>query len=69
VPEVVAGVLVLVLTVYLAAGAVFALAFVSRGVNALDPRAASAGRGFRTVILPGTIIFWPVLMRRWLVRR
>jgi hypothetical protein len=50
---------------YAAAGAVFALPFVIRGVTQIDP----AGRGspwtFRILIVPGTIAFWPLLLLRW----
>lgn len=54
-----------VAAVYAAAGTLFAAAFVARGVNAMDPAACNAGIGFRLLIVPGVIVFWPLLLRRW----
>jgi hypothetical protein len=50
---------------YLAVGLGFALAFASRGVQRIDPQARGGSWGFRLAILPGTVAFWPLLMRRW----
>jgi len=51
--------------VYVAAGLTFAIAFVSRGLPALDPRATRTGWGFRLMILPGVAALWPWLAKRW----
>jgi hypothetical protein len=51
---------------YLAAGMVFAVPFVLRGVGAVDPVAAESTRGFRLIIVPGVIALWPLLLRRWI---
>ena len=50
---------------YVAIGLLFGLAFVWRGVNRIDPAAVDGGWGFRLLILPGAVIFWPYLGRRW----
>jgi hypothetical protein len=50
---------------YVVIGLAFALPFVSRGVNRLDPAAGSSGWGFRAVILPGVIALWPLLLAKW----
>ena len=50
---------------YLAAGGLFALAFLSRGISKVDPDAANSGWGLRLLWLPGTIAFWPVLLMKW----
>lgn len=50
---------------YAAIGLVFGLAFVSRGVDRVDPGAAGAGLGFRLLILPGSAALWPLLLQRW----
>jgi len=52
--------------VYLGCGMVFALAFVVFGVGKIDPHAAHGSWGFRLLIFPGTMAFWPLLLRRWL---
>jgi hypothetical protein len=51
---------------YAALGFVFAVAFVTVGVERLDPAASHAGKAFRLIILPGAICFWPLLLRRWI---
>jgi len=50
---------------YLAMGAVFAMVFVARGVDRIDPMARGAGWGFRALIVPGSVLLWPLLLVRW----
>ena len=57
--------LVLVLLGYAALGASFAIIFVIFGVQKIDPEAHGAGIGFRLLIFPGSVAFWPMLLRRW----
>ena len=57
------------LLVYAALGALFAIAFVARGVSRMDGQAAGAGLGFRLIILPGVAALWPVLLHRWIRAR
>ena len=52
--------------VYAAAGFLFALVFVFKGVGRIDPAAREARIGFRLLILPASIALWPILLRRWL---
>jgi hypothetical protein len=52
--------------IYSACGIVFAFPFVLIGVGRIDSHAAHGSWGFRVLILPGTIMLWPLLMRRWL---
>lgn len=54
------------LTFYAAAGMLFAVAFVARGVDAIDPVAKGSSLGFRLIILPGSAALWPLLLRRWI---
>jgi hypothetical protein len=51
---------------YLAGGLVFTVPFVLSGVKRIDPHAASGSWGFRLFIIPGTLVFWPLLLRRWM---
>ena len=55
--------------VYAAVGLAFAVAFVIRGVQRVDPAAKGAPLGFRLLILPGSAALWPLLLRRWLRER
>lgn len=52
--------------IYLACGFLFAIPFVLFGVKKIDPHAARGSWGFRLFIIPGTMAFWPLLLRRWL---
>ena len=58
--------LVDVLLLYALLGVVFALAFVSVGVKRIDAQAAGTGAAFRILIFPGSVAFWPLLLRRWM---
>ena len=64
-PVTAANTLVLVAAAYLLVGVVFALFFVVRGASAIDPAAASSGLGFRVFIVPGAVLLWPWLARKW----
>jgi len=57
--------LVVALEIYAALGLAFALAFVCFGVQKIDPEAKGTKLGFRLLIIPGVIAFWPMLLRRW----
>jgi membrane protein implicated in regulation of membrane protease activity len=64
----IAEILVLIVEIYLVAGILFGIAFIARGVQAIDHAAEGTGWGFRLVILPGVAAFWPLLLRRWIRR-
>jgi hypothetical protein len=50
---------------YLAAGVLFAVFFLNKGIQKMDTAAHGSGWGFRLIILPGVIVFWPVLLNKW----
>jgi hypothetical protein len=58
--------LLLLTALYLFCGFVFALAFVTKGVDKTDEGSRGAGVGFRIIIIPGTMVFWPVLLKKWI---
>ena len=58
-------VFLILLGAYLACGLVFAIPFALVGVKKIDPHATHGSWGFRILILPGTMAFWPLLLRRW----
>jgi hypothetical protein len=60
-----ATVLVRALYFYGVIGIVFAIPFVVKGVPRIDEEAIGTGWGFRLLILPGCMAFWPFLLRRW----
>ena len=51
--------------VYLAGGVLFAIFFLTKGLEKTDTAAHGPGWGFRLIILPGTIVLWPVLLNKW----
>ena len=55
-----------VLYLYVALGVAFAAAFVTVGVKRVDSQAIGSSMGFRILIFPGTVAFWPLLLRRWI---
>ena len=55
-----------VLGVYLLVGLLFAIPFAFRGVKAIDPAAADGTWGFKLLIIPGAMVFWPILLKRWM---
>ena len=59
-----ANIVTIVLALYLLAGLLFAVPFVLRGVNRIDPVAREGSWGFRLIILPGVVALWPLLLRR-----
>jgi hypothetical protein len=59
-------ILLIIVAVYLVAGLVFAIPFVIKGVTKIDEGAHGSTWGFRIIIIPGTIVFWPLLLKRWL---
>jgi hypothetical protein len=58
--------ILLIVGLYLAAGLVFAVPFVIKGVTRIDENAVGSKWGFRLIIIPGSIVFWPLLLRKWL---
>jgi hypothetical protein len=64
-PEALAEVLVTLVQLYAGAGLLFAGPFVTRGVNGIDPLARTAPWSFRILIVPGVVLWWPLLAYRW----
>ena len=60
-----AEIIISAFAVYLAVGLVFALAFVARGVAAIDPDAREMPWPARLLILPGVAALWPLLLWKW----
>jgi hypothetical protein len=56
----------MVVGVYAAVGALFALAFVMVGVERVDGGARGAGFLFRVLIFPAAAALWPVMLVKWI---
>ena len=60
-----AVILVLAVGIYAAIGLLFAVCFAVWGAGRIDPAAHEGTWGFRLLIVPGALAFWPLLARRW----
>ncbi|THU34895.1 hypothetical protein FAM09_23160 [Niastella caeni] len=58
-------ILILIVT-YLLCGLLFAIPFVIKGVNRIDETAHGGSIGFRIIIIPGVMVFWPLLLKKWM---
>ena len=56
----------IVVTIYLVCGLIFTIPFVIKGVSDIDEGARGSSSGFRIIIIPGTIVFWPFLLKKWI---
>jgi hypothetical protein len=54
------------LGLYLFCGFVFALVFIFKGLNKVDEGAPGSSVGFKIIIIPGSMIFWPLLLKKWI---
>jgi len=64
--ETVINIILLISAIYLLIGILFSIIFLSIGIKVMDEGAHGTGIGFKLIILPGCIIFWPVLLRKWI---
>ena len=65
-PLEIAQVVVATFEVFALVGVGFALIFLPRAVERLDPRVAGAPKTLRLLILPGIVALWPLLAWRWI---
>ena len=52
----------LFVSAYCLGGVLYGIYFITRGVLKFDPISQGSPRGFRFIILPGTILLWPFLI-------
>lgn len=55
-----------IIAVYLVCGLLFAIPFIVKGVTVIDETAKGGSIGFRIIIIPGVIVFWPFLLKKWI---
>lgn len=54
------------IALYLGLGVLFAVPFMLLRLKKSDPDAADATWGFKLIVLPGVVLLWPALARRWM---
>ena len=58
--------LLIAIATYLLAGMVFTIFFQAKGLSKIDDGVHGSSVGFRIIIIPGCIVFWFVLMKKWI---
>ena len=59
-------ILLIIAAVYLLMGVLFVIPFLIKGLNKVDEGAHGSTFGFKIIIIPGVIVFWPVLLTKWM---
>ena len=59
-------IIVTIAIIYLAIGVLFVILFLWKGITKVDEGAHGGSIGFKIIIIPGVIVFWPVLLRKWM---
>ena len=55
--------------IYLLLGVLFVVPFLLKGLTKVDAGAHGGTIGFKIIIVPGVIVFWPVLLRKWIEKQ
>ena len=64
--EVIVNCILIATAVYLFCGIVFSFFFIAKGLKVIDPDGThGASVGFKIIILPGVIVFWSLLLKKW----
>jgi len=58
-------IILIIILIYLLAGVLFVIPFLRKGIVKVDEGAHGGSVGFKIIIVPGVIIFWPVLLKKW----
>ena len=59
-------IILIIVAVYLLLGVLFVIPFLMKGLNKVDEGAHGSTIGFKIIIIPGVIVFWPVLLSKWM---
>lgn len=59
-------VVLIIAALYLLLGVLFVVPFLIKGLRKVDEGTHGATLGFKIIIIPGVIVFWPFLLRRWI---
>ncbi len=59
--------ILLIVFIYLMMGVVFVIPFLWKGISKVDEGTRHGTIGFKIIIIPGVIVFWPVLLNKWII--
>lgn len=59
-------IVLIVVGIYFFLGLLFVIPFLFKGLTKVDESAHGGTIGFKIIIIPGVIVFWPVLLRKWI---
>jgi len=62
-------IILIIVAVYLVLGVLFVIPFLMKGLNKIDEGAHGSTIGFKIIIIPGVIVFWPVLSSKWMKKK
>jgi len=62
----IAEIILIIVALYLLLGVVFVIPFLTKGLTKVDEGAQGGTIGFKIIIIPGVIVFWPVLLNKWM---
>ena len=58
--------ILIIAVVYLLLGVLFVIPFLMKGLTKVDKGALGSTVGFKIIIVPGVIVLWPLMLRKWL---
>lgn len=59
-------IILILFEIYLLLGVLFVVPFLLKGLTKVDETAHGGTIGFKIIIIPGVIVFWPVLLNKWI---
>jgi hypothetical protein len=59
-------IILIIVAIYLFLGVLFVVPFLVKGLTKVDEGSHGGSIGFKIIIIPGVIVFWPALLRKWL---
>ena len=57
------------LLMYVVIGLIFSIFFYGKGLHQIDEAGVGSTFGFKLIILPGILVFWPLLLAKWIKLR
>ena len=59
-------IILIIVLIYLILGVLFVIPFLLKGITKVDEGAHGGSFGFKLIIIPGVIVFWPFLLNKWI---